>query len=51
MGFIVLTGTVVNNSILLIDTYNNAMKNKQKDVILTIKDYELLLYTRSVECV
>lgn len=46
MGFIVLTGTVVNNSILLIDTYNNAMKNKQKDVILTIKDYELLLYTR-----
>jgi HAE1 family hydrophobic/amphiphilic exporter-1 len=39
MGFIVLTGTVVNNSILLIDAYLGEIAKRHKKRYLTVYDY------------
>lgn len=44
MGFVVLTGTVVNNSILLIDSYLHKLKNKHTR--LTVEDYYTLTHKR-----
>lgn len=40
MGFVVLTGIVVNNAILLIDSYVHKFNNFKKKKLLAFKDYQ-----------
>jgi len=47
MGFVVLTGIVVNNSILLIDSYVQMIKSSRKKKLLLIKDYQTINQHRS----
>lgn len=42
MGFVVLTGIVVNNSILLIDSYLQKIKNSKIKKPLVFKDYQVI---------
>jgi HAE1 family hydrophobic/amphiphilic exporter-1 len=47
MGFVVLTGIVVNNSILLIDSYMQKIKTSRQMRLLLLKDYQTINQHRS----
>ncbi|MEJ5360876.1 MAG: efflux RND transporter permease subunit [Spirochaetota bacterium] len=47
MGFVVLTGIVVNNSILLLDSYLQHIKSSRQKKFLLIKDYHTINQHRS----